>query len=132
LEYCEKHGVDTRQFARPEDLPVKCCTCEAVLPWIRGDAGHFISRGSGGLSGVYFDERNINFQCKSCNGFHQGRAEEYREFMLEKYGQKVINKLKWLNKNNSYKYKLVGLELYYKQKYAEMVRSLSCCRQNNI
>lgn len=123
MEYCNKMGISIRQFTRPEDLPVKCCTCDAVKAWIYMDAGHFISRGSGGLSGVYFDERNSHAQCKLCNGFHQGRAEEYREFMLQKYGQAVIDELKWLNRNNSYKGKLVGLELYYKQKYREMART---------
>ena len=60
-------------------------------------AGHFISRGSRGASGVYFDERNVNAQCKSCNAFHQGRAENYREFMLKKYSQKVIDELERKN-----------------------------------
>lgn len=125
LEYCAKMGIDIKQFARPEDLPAKCCTCEVVKPWIRMTAGHFISRGSGGLSGVYFDERNSHAQCKQCNAFYQGRALEYQDFMLAKYGQAVIDELRWLDKNNSYKYKLTGLELYYKQKYQEMVRSLN-------
>ena len=72
------------------------------------DAGHFISRGSGGMSGVYFDERNIHTQCKPCNGFHQGNAQKYGDYMLQKYGQEVIDILRTLDKVNSYKYKLEG------------------------
>ena len=120
LEYCRKNGIDLRQFARPEDIPVKCCSCGLIMPWIRGDAGHFIPRGSGGMSGVYFDERNINFQCKPCNGFEQGNALAYQDFMLDKYGQDVIDELRFLDKTNSYKYKLIGLELYYKEEYKKL------------
>lgn len=89
-------------------------------------AGHFIGRGIGGGSGVYFDERNINTQCNSCNAFRQGNGAAYTEFMRDKYGQEVIDQLRWLDNNNSYKGKLIGLELYYKQRYEELSRSVKC------
>ena len=100
---------------------VKCCTCPRIIIWNKNcDAGHFISKSRGGLSGVYFDERNIHAQCKDCNGFHQGKQEVYLEFMLEKYGQDVVDKLHWLDKNQSYKGKILGIGLMYKELYKEL------------
>lgn len=112
-----------------EDFPVtkdidvvRCRTCGKWL--VRNSknaqASHYISRGTGGWSGVYFDERNIHICCYQCNCCKQGAAQEYGDFMLKKYGQEVIDQLRFLHKNNSYKYKLVGLELYYKQEYQNM------------
>jgi len=77
-----------------ENLLVACCTCGDIKKWTRMDAGHFIPRGSRGESGVYFDERNIHAQCKSCNNFLQGNTLAYNDFMLKKYGQKVVNELR--------------------------------------
>ena len=125
LEFCRKHEIDIYQFPTPDDLPAQCCSCgKNKSSWRLGDAGHFISRGLRGLSGVYFDERNIHFQCKKCNGFKQGNAQGYRKFMLEKYGQAVIDELEILDRTNSYKDKLWGLREYYKDRYRELVRSI--------
>ena len=81
------------------------------------DAGHFISRGMGGSSGVYFDERNIHAQCKPCNAWKQGAPHEYEQFMLDKYGQGVIDELRWLHKNGSYKGNLHAIAVMYREMY---------------
>jgi len=107
---------------------VSCCTCSRLIHIKKNaDAGHFIERGRGGMSGVYFDERNINTQCKNCNGgFYGGKNiktkvdQAYLQFMLDKYGQGVIDKLNWLDKNQSYKGKIVGIGLMYKEMYEEL------------
>ena len=100
---------------------VKCCTCDRIIHiWENADAGHFISKSRGGMSGVYFDERNINTQCKICNGFNQGRYHEYELFMKDKYGQDVIDWLKWLHTHQSYKYKIVGIGLMYKEMFEDL------------
>ena len=107
---------------------VKCCTCGRLIHIKKNaDAGHFIERGRCGLSGVYFDERNINTQCKNCNwGAKKGKNirakvdEAYKQFMLEKYGQKVINELYFLDRNQSYKYKIIAIGEMYKQMYKEL------------
>ncbi len=112
-----------------EDFPVTkdmaLVRCRACGKWLEtnsknAQASHFISRGTGGWSGVYFDERNIHICCYQCNCLQQGNAQEYGDFMLDKYGQEVIDKLRWLHKNNSYKGKLLGLFYYYKQQYEEL------------
>ena len=124
LEYCNEHGIDTASFSRIEDLPVKCCTCNIVKSWIYFDAGHFISRSRGGLSGVYFDERNIHAQSKDCNAFAQGAYMEYQKFMLEKYGQQVIDDL-WQKHYIVPDFKdlaMLAMERYYKERYKELTK----------
>ena len=104
---------------------VKCCTCPRIVIYNKNcDAGHFISKGSRGMSGVYFDERNIHAQCKECNAFHQGKQAVYLEFMLDKYGLGVVNKLYWLNINQSYKNKIIGIGLMYKEMHQKLLDSL--------
>lgn len=126
-EWCSKYIRLRDAIAFQEKYPdvpfgyVKCCTCPRIIIYNKNcDAGHFIPKSRGGLSGVYFDERNIHAQCKDCNGFHQGRQVEYKEFMLEKYGQDVIDQLEFLDRNNSYKDKIIGIGLMYKQMYEEL------------
>ena len=106
---------------------VACCTCGRVVVWDKNcDAGHFISRGMGGSSGVYFDERNIHAQCKLCNGFEGGRPHEYEQFMLDKYGQETIDELRFLHKNRLITHRDVsGYELYYKEAYKELKKNIS-------
>jgi hypothetical protein len=72
----------------------RCVTCNKPVHWKSGHAGHFIGRGIGGSSGVYFDRRNIHFQCPECNNMPGGNYEEYKKFMLKEYGQEVIDELK--------------------------------------
>ena len=116
IDYCKRNNL-------PLDSGVgQCCSCLKVMLWKRGDAGHFIPRGLGGHSGVYFDERNVNLQCKQCN--LSGNFPGYEYFMLRKYGQQIIDQLRFLDKNNSYKGKLDGLYLYYKQMYEELEKEI--------
>ncbi len=124
IEYCRKHGVDITQFNRSEDLIVKCCSCGAVKSWVRMDGGHFIGRGIGGSSGVYFDERNNHAQCGSCNAFKQGAPKEYEEFMLLKYGQDTIDELRLKHIANNYKGQIDAIGLMYKGMFEDLVKSL--------
>ena len=126
-EWCSKYirlrDAIAYQKLHPEvDLGwVKCCTCPRIIHIKKNaDAGHYIPKGRGGASGVYFDERNINTQCKKCNGFEQGMTLEYRRFMIEKYGESVVDELHFLHLNQSYKYKIVPTGLMYKQMYEEL------------
>lgn len=118
IDYCKRSGLFLNEGI------VQCCTCSKIKQWKYMDAGHFISRGSGGTSGVYFDERNIHAQCKPCNGFHQGNTQSYGEFMLQKYSQETIDILRALDKVGSYKYRLEGLMIYYKEAYKELENNI--------
>lgn len=120
IEYCKKYKIDLP----PEEMVVKCCTCGKVRTWKYMQAGHYKSRGSGGSSGIYFDERGINTQCGQCNAFKQGAPKEYKEFMLEKYGEEVIEELE-----RKHQIPLQGGVLFYKateemykQKYQQLLK----------
>ena len=90
------------------------------------DAGHFIGRGLGGGSGVYFDERNIHAQSNLENAFLGGNPHEYEKFMLKNYGQKVIDELRLKHKTNKYTQKdIIGLGLYYKAEYLKLCKEHS-------
>ena len=95
------------------------------------DAGHWIDRGSGGQSGVYFDERNINLQCKSCNaGFYKGKSKPdvktaYDLFMLEKYGQEVMEELRIRDKMvRKFSVIILGLHQVYTEEYQKLLDSI--------
>ena len=123
LGYCEKYGIDLGQFVRPEDIIGQCCTCGAVKSWIRMDAGHFIGRGIGGSSGVYFDERNIHLQCKRCNGFRNGAYADYEKFIIDKYGDSELDALN-LKHHTLIDMKTLAMqamEIFYKQKYEDLI-----------
>ena len=126
LEYCKEVGIDTGQFARIEDIPVKCCTCNIVKAWIYIDAGHYISRGSGGSSGVYFDERNIHAQSKDCNAFKQGAPIEYKKYMLNRYGQDVITDLEFKHHIplQGGELAMKAMQVYYSDKFKELKERL--------
>lgn len=120
LRDCIEYGLKNK--LHPDDIGEfgECHTCGKIVRRKRADAGHFISRGFEGSSGVRYDERNVHLQCKRCNAFEGGRPLEYREFMLKKYGQEVIDELCWLHKNGSYKRKLIGIALMYKNMYESL------------
>ena len=133
-EWCSKYirmrdAVEYHKNHPEQDFGwVECCTCGRLIRAFKNcDAGHWIERGRGGMSGVYFDERNIHAQCKNCNGgFYAGkniRAEvdkSYDQFMLRKYGQEVIDQLNWLDKNQSYRGKIRAIGEMYKEMYNDI------------
>jgi hypothetical protein len=125
IEYNSKFPEDITG-TQPEKLLVACCTCGDIKKWTRMDAGHFISKGSRGKSGVRFDERNINTQCKTCNGFLQGNTLVYLDFMLKKYGEKVVKELR---KKDLIKKQITPLEYramikYYKEEFEKLKAKL--------
>ncbi|KKN07445.1 hypothetical protein LCGC14_1066710 [marine sediment metagenome] len=107
---------------------LQCCTCNRIIVYDKNcDAGHFIPKGSRGSSGVQWDERNIHGQCKNCNGgFRKGmniRHEvdlAYEQYMLDKYGEEVVDELKVLDRIQSYHGKIIGIGLMYKSMYNEL------------
>lgn len=69
---------------------VLCVTCEVRKHWKEVDAGHFIA---GRLNNNLFDERGCHAQCKNCNGPKAGNGPMYYKFMLQAYGQQIIDDL---------------------------------------
>lgn len=53
---------------------VACVTCRIRLAWTMVDAGHFQGRN---LKPTRFDRKNVNPQCKDCNGIRR-RGEQFK------------------------------------------------------
>lgn len=69
---------------------VPCITCEAVKDYKEMHTGHF--KHSAAME-LYFDERNTNPQCYSCNVKYSGRLDIYAQWLEEKYGYGIIQEL---------------------------------------
>lgn len=78
-------------------------------------AGHFIP---GRKNAFLFDERGVHPQCYLCNGPLKGNPRKYQAFMLQKYGQKVIDELDALsNTTKQFTYdELIDLKNLYEDK----------------
>jgi hypothetical protein len=114
IETCENNPT-----LSPDFMLAECYTCGALCNIKKkggGQAGHFRSRGHGGSSGLYFDERAIRLQCAKCNGFDGGRPQEFREQLVREYGEETVRELERLHKLPSRwgPREYPGLILYYK------------------
>ena len=68
----------------------KCFTCPRIIHWTKGDCGHGIPRQ---YKGTKYNEQNNHLQCKSCNAFHGGVREGYKEEMDKRYGTGTWDKM---------------------------------------
>lgn len=72
----------------------KCVTCNQPFPRTgQGclQAGHFLD---GRNNSILFDERAVHAQCWQCNQVEGGKKDEYLYFMLQTYGQEVVDELR--------------------------------------
>lgn len=121
LEYCKRMRIDVSQFSSYKNLPVKCCSCGAPRRYETIEPGHYFDKKMGGSSGVCLDERNINGQCSICNTFLNGNKKRYKDFMLKKYGQKVLDELQMKHYQDSYsESELKILAKLYKKKFEKL------------
>lgn len=67
-----------------------CYTCNARRHWSEVDAGHFMSRA---CMSTRWDEQNVQFQCKRCNGFRSGEQFQYSRKLDEQYGEGTAEEL---------------------------------------
>lgn len=89
----KKFSLWIRMKYADENGMVECVTCGVVKHFKEMQAGHFLS---GRSNGILLDPRCVHPQCYSCNVCKHGNIENYYPFMLEKYGQEVIDELKIL------------------------------------
>lgn len=76
-----------------------CITCGKWDHWKNMQASHFIP---GRRNSILFLEENCHASCVQCNIWRHGALEEYYPFMLSKYGQETIDRIKRL-KNEIFK-----------------------------
>ena len=82
-----------------------CFTCGTYRRWQEVDAGHFMSRAK---MATRWHPKNVQFQCKGCNGFRSG--EQYK-FALA-LGDHMANELVFLS-NQSAKFSMPELKELY-------------------
>lgn len=106
----KKLDVAFSKFIRKRDTDNgygRCCSCDKLIPYENGDAGHFINRR---WYGTRWREDNVHFQCIACNRFDEGNAAGYALFMLGKYGKTHVEFLKAMS-HESAKFTVVEMEL---------------------
>lgn len=82
-EYIRRRNAD-------DNGEVECFTCYTIKHWKLGDAGHFVTRTA---KAIKFDEQNVQFQCKSCNGFYGGMSWKFGQRLDEVYGEGTAENL---------------------------------------
>ena len=102
------------------ELMGQCITCKKIYPYSKLQAGHFIQ---GRTNGILFDEKGVHAQCIGCNMFKGGLIEDYYPFMLEKYGQEVIDDIK-KRRNDTVKFTVTELK-EMEEKYKQMTKELN-------
>lgn len=86
-----------RRFASHSGRVV-CVTCGGRDHWRVMHAGHFFPKSRGLV--YYFHEKNVHVQCVVCNLFRAEQAKiDYTVFMIEKYGEGIIDELEALSRN---------------------------------
>lgn len=108
------------EFIRLSQKGNTCISCSNPNPT---DAGHY--RSVGAHPELRFEEKNVNLQCRKCNGYWGGNLIEYRKGLLNKYGVEVV---KWLEGPHE-PVKLSIPEIkekieYYREKIREMKKDI--------
>ena len=84
----------------------ECYTCGAVRHWSEVDAGHFMSRA---CMSTRWDEKNVQFQCKRCNGFRSGEQFKFARRLDADFGEGTAEKIEQMS-NQTRKFTTAELE----------------------
>lgn len=71
----------------------RCCSCGKVKSWAELNGGHFQPKGRN-YNAASFEEDNVHIQCVECNCTLCGNPAGYFKFMLDNYGEEVLEYLK--------------------------------------
>jgi hypothetical protein len=121
LQYWLKRAEKAvNEFCRERDLRagfgcITCGTNDAEM-W---HAGHWISVGAS--SGTRYDPANINLQCRQCNVFGGGRAQEYEARLPARIGQQEVDRLKYAKRERKWtREECQSIESEFKEKLKEL------------
>ena len=114
------------KYIRERDKGLGCISCGTHAHMMGGsglggvfDAGHFRSVGS--APELRFEPKNVNGQCRSCNGFKGGMPKEYAQGIVQRYGQE---RLDWLESAHRAKNYTIEDLAQIRKKYARLTREL--------
>lgn len=110
---------------------VACVTCGRTGPWKESkmhgapgmDAGHFLS---GRRPSILFEEVGVHPQCTYCNR-NDGAPQAYRIYMLDVYGEEVVEYLEHLRDNVSRKFtrdELVTMLLEFRDRTKRAIKRM--------
>ena len=102
-----------RRLYSDESGYCRCVTCGKIDYWKNMQAGHYISRAK---KGTRYHEKNVHVQCPPCNGFGHGMLIEYKAFLLNMYGDNIINELEYQSKGSLNIFALQSLIKIYRDK----------------
>lgn len=84
-----------------ENGNANCISCNKAMKYPNSDgsvhAGHLYAR-STTYASLYFHPHNVNAQCDHCNTWLQGDAMRYREGLIARYGEEVLEELARISK----------------------------------
>ena len=75
---------------------ISCVSCGTVDHWTQMQGGHYIPRGVTSPwrgTALKIVEENIHPQCKRCNLTLQGNSPGYTRYMVETYGQDMVDEI---------------------------------------
>jgi len=104
-----------RQRDADQNGNIICISSEVIIPWKKSDCGHYINRKH---MATRWDEINCNAQSRSDNRFDEGNMSGYRQGLIKKYGEPVVEmlELKKFNTSNIGKAEMLLLIELYKAK----------------
>lgn len=76
-----------------------CFTCGKQDDWRSMDCGHYLAKATTN-SYLKFYEKNLAPQCVTCNRIKAGNYAVYKQKLIEKYGEGVINHLNALRQSS--------------------------------
>lgn len=88
---------------------VKCASCGKLVFWKDADCGHYIGRQH---HATRWYEKNTHPQCRDCNRFNEGNKGRYAMFLVEKYGEDIIDHLEY-KKTGIARWEIFELEAMY-------------------
>jgi hypothetical protein len=94
----------------------KCVTCGSEK---HPQAGHYVHG-----KAMDFVEENIHRQCAHCNFYLHGNPVNYADFLITRYGAKILSKLLAIKKEKTGKKpteaELLKLKTYFKRKLSSL------------
>lgn len=104
------------QYIRTRDKNLPCISCGKFA---KLENGHYYSRN---ILSLRWDDKNCNGQCHYCNHTLEGNRQGYREGLIKKYGEGVIDSLDKQSREST-KLKIYDVEELI-EIYTELIKNL--------